>query len=177
MANFMLYISCHNFLKLCKAHVWLWKVVLCVFVSFASLLKFCPRQFSIIYPSIFFWEIKADYFVKSYNHYSVLLDTRNRSDRKTTVSARKMGYVFALQEIKEVALFKVSGKIWMDMGDCRGFVERESYLPWFYNTWVWKYAIKFMLTFWQIWLSFDAFIHKEIKLVKLWLPHLIFMQN
>ena len=47
------------------------------------LLKCCPRQFSVFYPSIFFWEIKADYFVKSYNHYNVLLDPRNRSGRNT----------------------------------------------------------------------------------------------
>lgn len=68
--------------------------VMCICELCCSL-KCCPRQFSVFYPSIFFWEIKADYFVKSYNHYNVLLDTRNRSSRRTTVSARKMGCTFA----------------------------------------------------------------------------------
>ena len=67
--------------------------VMCICELCCSL-KCCPRQFSVFYPSIFFWEIKADYFVKSYNHYNVLLDTRNRSSRRTTVSARKMGCAF-----------------------------------------------------------------------------------
>lgn len=78
--------------------------VMCI-CELCCLLKCCPRQFSVFYPSIFFWEIEADYFVKSYNHYNVLLDIRNRSGRKLTVSARKMGCVFVLQEIQEVVLF------------------------------------------------------------------------